>query len=68
MAKTSVSVMENFAPRYQVLGLPFIFRDEGHRFAVFEGPIGQEILRSSEPARLIGLVLLRRRHPLLLHR
>ena len=55
MAKTSVSVMENFAPRYQVLGLPFIFRDEGHRFAVFEGPIGQEILRSSEPARLIGL-------------
>ncbi|MGI9174899.1 MAG: TRAP transporter substrate-binding protein [Rhodothermales bacterium] len=55
MAKTSVSVMENFAPRYQVLGLPFIFRDEAHRFAVFDGPIGEEILRSSESIRLLGL-------------
>ena len=55
MAKTSVSVMENFAPRYQVLGLPFIFDDEAHRFNVFEGDIGQEILRSSESARLLGL-------------
>lgn len=55
MAKTSVSVMENFAPLYQVLGLPFIFRDEAHRFAVFEGPIGEEILRSSASIRLLGL-------------
>lgn len=55
MAKTSVSVMENFAPRYQVLGLPFIFDDEAHRFAVFDGPIGEEILRSSESIRLLGL-------------
>ncbi len=55
MTKVSSSVLENFAPAYQVLSLPFIFRDDAHRFAVLDGPIGRELLAAPEPFRLRGL-------------
>lgn len=55
MTKVSSSVLENFAPEYQVLSLPFVFRDDAHRFAVLEGPIGRELLAAPEPYRLRGL-------------
>ena len=55
MTKVSSSVLENFAPEYQVLSLPFVFRDDAHRFAVLEGPIGDELLAAPEPYRLRGL-------------
>ncbi len=44
ITKVSASVLENFAPSYRVLSLPFIFNSEEHRFNVLEGEIGQEIL------------------------
>jgi TRAP-type C4-dicarboxylate transport system substrate-binding protein len=37
MTKVSSSVLENFAPTFQVLSLPFLFRDDAHRFAVLDG-------------------------------
>lgn len=55
MTKVSSSVLENFAPEFQVLSLPFVFRDDAHRFAVLEGPIGQALLAAPEPYRLRGL-------------
>lgn len=55
MTKSSASVMANFAPSYQVLGLPYLFRGEDHAWQVLEGRIGQELLTSSEPQRLRGL-------------
>lgn len=55
MTKVSSSVLENFAPEYQVLSLPFVFRDDAHRFAVLDGPIGEELLEAPEPYRLRGL-------------
>ena len=55
MTKVSSSVLENFSPEYQVLSLPFVFRDDAHRFAVLEGPIGDELLAAPEPYRLRGL-------------
>ncbi|MEM9666931.1 MAG: TRAP transporter substrate-binding protein [Bacteroidota bacterium] len=55
MTKVSASVMENFAPNFQVMGLPFLFRDAAHRFAVLEGEIGRELLLQSEAFRLRGL-------------
>lgn len=55
MTKVSSSVLENFAPEYQVLSLPFVFRDDAHRFAVLDGPIGRELLAAPEPYRLRGL-------------
>jgi tripartite ATP-independent transporter DctP family solute receptor len=55
MTKVSSSVLENFAPTFQVLSLPFLFRDDAHRFAVLDGPIGDELLEVAEPYRLHGL-------------
>jgi tripartite ATP-independent transporter DctP family solute receptor len=55
IAKVSAATMENFAPSYQVLNLPFIFRDSEHKFRVLESPIGDSILLEGEPRRLLGL-------------
>lgn len=55
MTKVSSSVLENFAPAYKVLSLPYVFRDDAHRFAVLGGPVGQELLEAPVPFRLRGL-------------
>jgi len=55
MTKVSAAVLENFDPTYEVLSLPYIFRDEAHQFDVLDGPIGSELLRGLEPYRLRGL-------------
>ena len=55
MTKVSAAVLENFAPTFQVLSLPYIFRDEDHHFEVLDGPIGDELLLGLEPYRLRGL-------------
>jgi tripartite ATP-independent transporter DctP family solute receptor len=55
MTKVSAAVMENFAPGYRVLSVPYVFRDEGHRWAVLEGEVGKEILQEGVPKRLLGL-------------
>lgn len=55
MTKVSAAVLENFAPGYRVLSLPYVFRDAAHRFAVLDGAIGRDLLLSSLPYRLRGL-------------
>jgi tripartite ATP-independent transporter DctP family solute receptor len=55
MTKVSVGVMENFAPKMKVLGLPFLFRDRTHSFEVLDGPIGKEILDDGKKYLLKGL-------------
>lgn len=55
MTKVSASVMEAFAPSFQVFGLPYLFRDRHHLFSVLEGEIGQELLLESRRFRLRGL-------------
>ncbi len=55
MTKTSASVLEGFAPEYKVFGLPYLLRDDAHKLAVLDGPIGREILASAESKFLRGL-------------
>ncbi|SDL08968.1 tripartite ATP-independent transporter solute receptor, DctP family [Catalinimonas alkaloidigena] len=55
MTKVSAGVMESFSPKFRVLGLPYLFRDRAHQFAVQDGPIGEEILRDGENYWLRGL-------------
>ncbi len=55
MTKVSVGVLENFAPKMKVLGLPFLFRDREHSFKILDGPIGQELLNGGEKYWLKGL-------------
>lgn len=55
ITKVAAAVLEGFAPSYKVLSLPYIFRDEAHRFSVFDGEIGRELLLASEEYWLRGL-------------
>ena len=55
MTKVSVGVMENFASRMKVFGLPFLFRDKAHSFQVLDGPIGQELLDEGTKYWIKGL-------------
>jgi tripartite ATP-independent transporter DctP family solute receptor len=55
MTKVSSSVLEGFAPPFRVLGLPYLFRDEDHRFAVLGGDVGRELLEGLRRYRLLGL-------------
>lgn len=58
MTKVSSSVLEGFAPSFKVFSLPYLFRDEEHRFDVLDGEIGQRLLFETQPFRIRGLVYL----------
>lgn len=55
MTKVSVGVLENFAPKMKILGLPFLFRDRAHAFEVLDGPVGRQLLQDGEKYWLKGL-------------
>lgn len=55
MTKVSAAVMENFSPDLQVLGYPYLFRDDAHRFKIYDGAIGKQLLSGSEAFWLKGL-------------
>jgi len=55
ITKVSAAVMESFAPQYKVLGIPYIFDNDKHRYGVYDGPIGREILDSGQEYWLKGL-------------
>lgn len=53
--KVSAATLSNFVPEYHVLGIPYLFRDQEHRFNVLEGPIGKTILEKGSKFWLRGL-------------
>jgi tripartite ATP-independent transporter DctP family solute receptor len=55
MTKVSCSVIEGFVPEMSVLSLPYLFRDEAHRYLVLGGVIGRELLLAGEKYWLRGL-------------
>ncbi len=55
MTKVSTATMENFAPNFRVLGLPYLFKNGEHMFRVLEGSVGKDLLESSRDKRLLGL-------------
>lgn len=55
MTKVSTSVVENFVPEMAVFSLPYLFRDDEHRWQVLQGSIGRKILLQGEPFWLKGL-------------
>ncbi|MHC4943960.1 MAG: TRAP transporter substrate-binding protein [Planctomycetota bacterium] len=55
MTKVSSSALEGFVPAINVLGLPYLFRDEAHRFQVLEGEIGRKLLLEAQEYWLRGL-------------
>ncbi|WP_053971175.1 TRAP transporter substrate-binding protein [Mangrovimonas sp. ST2L15] len=55
MTKVSVGVMENFAPKMKVFGLPYLFRDKKHAFQILDGPIGKQLLDEGEDYWIKGM-------------
>src|SRR6056297_1141472 len=55
ITKVSSSVIEGFDPVFKIFSVPFLFKDEEHRFEVFDGQIGRELLEAGELIRLMGL-------------
>jgi tripartite ATP-independent transporter DctP family solute receptor len=55
MTKVSSATMESFAPRMQVLSMPYLFKDDDHRDKVLKGEIGKQLLLDAEDFWLRGL-------------
>ncbi|MEX0773601.1 MAG: TRAP transporter substrate-binding protein [Balneolales bacterium] len=55
ITKVSSAVMESFTPIYSIFGIPFLFTNEDHMYAIQDGPIGKRILDASRPYRIVGL-------------
>jgi tripartite ATP-independent transporter DctP family solute receptor len=55
ITKVSASVLEGFVPTYAVFSLPYLFRDEEHRFQVLDGEVGRQVLLEGESVGLRGL-------------
>ncbi len=56
MTKVSSSVLESFVDEMRVFALPYLFRDDSHKWKVFNGPIGKQLLAAGESKGLKGLV------------
>lgn len=55
ITKVSAGVLENFAPKMKIFGLPFLFKDRAHAFKVLDGEIGQQLLDDAKKYWLKGL-------------
>ncbi len=55
MTKTSAASIENFVPEMAVFGLPYLFRDVDHYWAVLKSDIGKELLQKGNSKFLLGL-------------
>ncbi|MEN8120980.1 MAG: TRAP transporter substrate-binding protein [Bacteroidota bacterium] len=55
MTKVSSAVMSNFAPDFQVLSFPYIFRDKDHYFKTLDSELGKSLLHKVEKYRIRGL-------------
>ncbi|WP_254712584.1 TRAP transporter substrate-binding protein [Polaribacter haliotis] len=53
--KVSAAILSNFVPEYNVLGIPYLFRNKVHQFSVLEGAIGKSILEKGSKFWLRGL-------------
>lgn len=55
ITKVSSSVLEGFEPLFKIFSVPFLFENEEHRFSVYDGEIGRELLDAGQNIRLVGL-------------
>jgi TRAP-type C4-dicarboxylate transport system substrate-binding protein len=49
LTMSSTGQVPNFVPEPKILDVPFLFRDKAHARAVFDGPVGQDMLAKCEP-------------------
>ncbi len=54
-ARVSIGTLSDFAPQFNALQMPYIFRNDLHSFKVLDGEIGEMLLQSLEQNDLVGL-------------
>ncbi len=54
-ARVNAQPLSDFYKPLMVFSLPYIFRNAEHKWAVLDGPIGDEMLAGMEKAQMIGL-------------
>jgi len=55
MTKVSTAPLESFVPEMKVLGIPYVFRDDEHRWMVLSGDIGKRLLLAGQKYYLRGM-------------
>lgn len=55
MAKVSTAPLEAFVPEMEIFSIPYVFRDDEHRWKVLEGQIGRRLLLAGERFLLRGM-------------
>ncbi len=55
MTKVSTAPLEAFVPEMKIFGIPYVFRDDEHRWKVLQGAIGKRLLLAGEHYFLRGM-------------
>jgi tripartite ATP-independent transporter DctP family solute receptor len=55
MTKVSTAPLEAFVREMKIFGIPYVFRDDGHRWRVLNGEIGKRLLLAGEKYFLRGM-------------
>jgi tripartite ATP-independent transporter DctP family solute receptor len=55
MTKVSTAVLESFVPEMKIFGVPYVFRDDDHRWKVLNSQIGKDLLASGDKFFLRGM-------------
>jgi len=55
MTKVSTAPLEAFVPEMKIFGIPYVFRDDEHRWRILNGEIGKKLLLSGEKYFLRGM-------------
>ena len=55
MTKVSTAPLEAFVPEMKIFGIPYVFRDDEHRWKVLKSDIGKRLLLSGEKFFLRGM-------------
>ncbi len=55
MTKVSTAPLEAFVPEMMIFGIPYLFRDDDHRWKVLNSQLGKELLLSGQKFFLRGL-------------
>lgn len=55
ITKVSSAALEGFVDAFKVFGIPYLFRSREHYFSVIDGPVGKQLLASTEHYWFRGL-------------
>lgn len=51
----SVTKLVGFVPAFQIVDMPFLFKDDQAAYKFYDSPAGQKLMKSLEPQGMIGL-------------